>query len=162
VIRLVTIAALLLAAPLAVSAHTFHQSRTEISHNTKAGTLEIILQIHIDDIEAHLAEKLGRQIDLGAMPNTRSVVEPYVRQVFALTGPNGKPVTLNWIGAEVSRHFIDIYLEAPADPLPESLRNEIMNELPDQRNLVNLRTDNRPPGKTTTLTPSRTRLPLNY
>ncbi len=161
-IRLITIAARLLAAPLAVFAHTFHQSRTEINHNTHAGTLEIILQIHIDDIEAHLALKLGRQVDLGAMPDTRPLVEPYVRRVFALTHPNGQPLPRTWIGAEVSRHFIDIYLEAPADPLPKSLRNEIMTDLPDQRNIVNLRTDNHP-GRTFTLTPTRPNLsPLPF
>jgi len=155
-------AALLLAAPLQCFAHTFHQSLCEINHNTAAKTYEIILRIHIDDLEVWLTGKHGRQIDLGGMEDTRPLVEPYVRTVFALTGVSGREVVLKWIGAEIALHFIEVYLEAPAEPPPAKLRNEIMTAfLPDQRNWVRIREDNRGPGRSTTLTPKRTTIRLH-
>jgi hypothetical protein len=154
-------AVLLLLTPLVALAHTFHQSMCEINHNTAAKTYEVIVQIHIDDLEAWLTLKQDRQIDLGAMEDTRPLVEPYVRGVFALLNGDGREVALRWIGAEVGRHFVEVYLEAPAEPRAAVLRNKIMTDfLPDQKNWVRIREDNRNPGRSTTLTPKRTTMRL--
>jgi len=154
-------AALFFAAPLAFFAHTFHQSMCEINHNTAAETYEIILQIHVDDLEAWLTIEQERQVDLGAMKDARPLVEPYVRSVFALTDAAGREIALKWIGAGLGLHFMEIYLEAPANPPPAELRNEIMTAfLPDQKNWVRIREDDRNPGQSTTLTAKRTALRL--
>ena len=150
-------AALLVAAPLALIAHKFHQSMCEINHNAAAKTYEIILQIHIDDLEAWLALQQGRQLDLGGMKNARPLIEPYVRGVFALTDGAGRGIALKWIGADTGRHFIEVYLEAPAEPAPVELRNEIMTAfLPDQRNWVRLRENDRGAGRSATLSATHT------
>lgn len=138
---------LLLLAPAAFP-HTFHKSFTELNHNTAAGTLEIILRIHADDVEAYLALKKKKPIDLGSLEDLRPLVSPFVQDVFKLYADDEAPLALKWIGAKVGLHFVDVYLEAPAPKKLTRLENTVLIDfLPDQRNFVTVTVDNRPPGE---------------
>lgn len=140
-------------------AHTFHQSHSEINHNTDEQTLEIVIQLHVDDIEAYLTLKYDRQIDLAAELEPRKLLEPYINSVFALLDESGKPLPLKWIGVEIGTHAANVYLETSADPLPAKLRNAILADyLPDQENRVTIKTDDTAPGRTVLLSRSRTEL----
>ena len=155
--RVSTFLALLATGAALCLAHTFHQSHTEINHNTAEQTLEIVIQLHVDDIEAYLTLKNDRQVDLAAEPEPRKLLEPYINKVFALLDKNGKPLLLRWIGVEIGIHAANIYLETSADPLPAELRNAMLADyLPDQENRVTINKNDTGRGRTFLLSPRRT------
>ena len=140
-----------------LGAHTFHYSKTEINWNTAAKTLEIVATLHADDIEAHL-RNTHKQLELDRDKESESLVCAYTIQALDLT--QFKP---RCIGIKVNRDYVDVFLEAPINTPPKSLRNRILIEdLPDQRNDVECKKDGRYTGPRIQFNTSETRKDLRW
>jgi len=121
-------ASLLLLMCASLTAHKFHYSKTEINWNTTNKTIEIIATLHADDIEALL------HLDLDRPATAEPLVCAYTIKALALKA--------RCLGMKVNRDFIDVFLEAAIKTPPDKLTNRILIEdLPDQRNDVELRKD---------------------
>ena len=150
-------AAVALALGGALAAHQFHYSRTEINWNTQAKTLEIIVTLHADDIQAKLREK-HPGLELDRDPQAEPLVCAYTLDALRL-----QPLKPRCLGIKVGREFLDVFLEAPVAAPPASLTNTILTaELPDQRNDVELKKDGRLLGPRIQFNTSETRKPLRW
>lgn len=146
---------LLLCASL--EAHKFHYSRTEINWNSTAKTLEIIATLHADDIEAHLRQSHA-QLELDRDKQAEKLVCAYTIKALDLAA-----IRPRCIGIKVSRDYVDVYLEAPAAAPPKTLTNRILIEnLPDQRNDVELKRDGKLLGPRIQFNTSETRKDLRW
>ena len=132
-----------------LGAHKFHYSKTEINWNTTNKSLEIIATLHAEDIETLL------RLDL----DNPKQAEP---QVCAYTS-KALNIKARCIGIKISRDFIDVFLEAPAQAPPANLTNKILIEnLPDQRNDVELKRDGKLLGPRIQFNTSETSKPLRW
>ena len=126
-------ACMLLLICASLTAHKFHYSKTEINWNTTNKTIEIIATLHADDIEARLRQTHA-QLELDRDKKAESLVCAYTIKALGLKA--------RCLGMKVSRDYVDVFLEAPANPPPANLTNRILIEnLPDQRNDVELKKD---------------------
>jgi hypothetical protein len=140
-----------------LQAHKFHYSKTEINWNSAAKTLEIVATLHADDIEAHL-RKTHKQLELDRDKESEPLLCAYTIQALDLG--QYKP---RCIGIKVSRDYVDVFLEAPVSTPPKSLRNRILTEdLPDQRNDVELKKDGKFTGPRIQFNTSETRKDLRW
>ncbi len=150
-------AVLLLALCAPLGAHKFHYSRTEINWNTAAGTLELIVTLHADDLEAELRKK-QRQLELDRDKEAERLACAYTISALELDG-----VRPRCIGMKVGREFVEVYLEAAARRAPGWLGNRILvADLADQRNDVELRKDGRLVGPRIQFNSSETRKDLRW
>ncbi len=140
----------------AVGAHTFHYSRTEMNWNTAARTLEIVVTLHADDIEAQL-RKTHRQLELDRDKEAEGLVCAYTAGALGLGGAR-------CIGIKVGKDSVEVYLEmgVPGGP-PARLTNRILvEELADQRNDVELKKDGRYVGPRIQFNSSETKKDLRW
>lgn len=121
--------------------HKFHYSRTEINWNTAARTLEFIVTLHADDMEAFL-RKSHRQLEIDRDREAESLVCAYTLRALDLG-----PVRARCVGMKTGRDFVDVFLEAAIQTPPATLTNRILIEdISDQRNDVELKRDGKPTG----------------
>jgi hypothetical protein len=140
-----------------LGAHTFHYSKTEINWNTAARTLEMIVTLHADDLEAEL-RKAHPQLELDRDKEAEPLSCAYA--VKALDLARLRP---RCIGIKVSRELVEVYLEAAAAAPPARLSNRILiDDLPDQRNDVELRKDGKLAGPRIQFNTSETRKELRW
>ena len=146
--RLFTILAVALAAVAAfprtsqLAPHTFHASLAQIEFNSGAGTAEIAIRLFTDDLENALSGRSGRRIRMDVTPSAEQLTLAYLREVFELTGADGQPRTLSWVGAEATVNTVWVYLEAkmPGGLAGARVENRIFFELfDDQVNTVNVK-----------------------
>ena len=121
-------------------AHRYFFSITDLAINERSQSLELIHQITAHDIDNAIAET--KQIHFSvAHPNYENYIRQYVEANFQLHYA-GQPVTLNWIGLEVSKGKLFVYQEAAfTDPLVGlKITNSLLtNRYPKQVNTVNFR-----------------------
>lgn len=135
-------------------AHKFHYSKTEINWNRRGNALEIIATLHADDIESFL-RKTFPGIELDRDKKAEALVCAYTIKALGLTA--------RCIGMKVSRDYVEVFLEAPAKAPPQSLTNRILIEdLPDQRNDVELKRDGKLIGPRIQFNASETRKDLRW
>jgi hypothetical protein len=120
----------------------------DVNYNSSSQRVEVVCQIHADDLEMLLSQANRRAIELDRTPGADMLVAAYVMNQVAVRTSSGAPQGLAWIGMEVDRHFATVYLElkaAPGMPLPAAMKNTILlANLPDQFNHVQLKRDGRP------------------
>jgi hypothetical protein len=140
-----------------LEAHKFHYSRTEINWNRTAKTLEFIVTLHADDIEAHLRQSHA-QLELDRDKVAESLVCTYTINALDL-----KAIRARCLGMKVGRDFVDVFLEASVKTPPEQLQNRILiEELSDQRNDVELKRDGKLLGPRIQFNSSETRKALRW
>ena len=131
---------------LFVSFHEFHVTHTTIYYNADKESLEITVNVAIEDLERALEDQTVEKISIGSNAETESVdqlIEAYFRQRLTLS-PNNHLTRYQWVGKEVSQdlHNIYIYFEVVncnQNGKIESLliENSIFTDiLPDQSNIV--------------------------
>ena len=132
-----SVLALCLAAGPAL-AHRAHAGLTEIAPDRSGRVLEITHRLFAHDLEPVLFHKVYN--DWAQSPQGVARVGAYSAAHFALTA-DGKPLALDYVGAEPEGEFIYIYFTAPFPKgaarlgVADSL---LMDVLDDQVNLVNL------------------------
>lgn len=128
--------------------HPLHLSVSEVVLNPKSGNLEISHRIFLDDLEADLQERYGKQIDL-MKPSDPELVQElvgnYLNQHFRLQ-VNGKNVQTRYLGFEVEEDAIWAYMEVPKVRQISSINVQnslFFNRFNDQVNLVNVSVGNK-------------------
>lgn len=123
--------------------HKFYVSVTEIEHNQKAQSLQIISRVFTDDLESVLRQRYDDKIRLGKGSETLDIQEIFSRYINQKMKINldHKSRDLKYIGREYENDMIVFYIEV------ENVKNfqniKVMNSLlmdllEDQKNLVHV------------------------
>ena len=123
--------------------HPLHVSTSDISYNAQDNKLEVICTIFTDDFELALQKQFNTKIDLQrpAMHAAMDVlVKNYLNAHLQLkTGNAATP--LNYLGFELDKEAINIYLESEKMPSPKKIDVEVSllhNIFDDQINIVHM------------------------
>ena len=131
---------------LFVSFHDFHVTHTNIYYNAEKESLEITVNVAIEDLEHALEDQTAKKISIGTNAETESVdelIEAYFRQRLNIA-PNNHSTNYQWVGKEVSEDLHNLYiyfeiLNCNQNGKIESLllENTIFTDfIPDQSNIV--------------------------
>lgn len=123
--------------------HKFYVSVTEIEHNEKNQTLQVISRIFTDDFENVLKARFDLSIRLGEKVETPGVnahIEKYLTQRFSVE-LDGKPLKTKFLGKEYENDMILFYIEIPN--VKEMKKIKIKNTLlldmfEEQKNLIHV------------------------
>jgi hypothetical protein len=129
-------------------AHEFHLSKSTINYNTKDQTLQITMNMFIDDLELALQPTAGDTLRLCTRKervDAEDSIHTYILEHLKIE-INGKIVTPEFLGKEQSDDLAAVwcYLEVVDIPLfsEMNLTNNIMIELfDDQKNMTNIQLD---------------------
>ncbi|MCB9205074.1 MAG: hypothetical protein H6603_08880 [Flavobacteriales bacterium] len=130
------------------SAHEFHLSLTEISHNTENKTLEVSIKLFTDDLLTALQQAGAPKMELGTEnepPEANEYIESYLKRHFKLT-VNGKPTDFTYLGKEAELDATWCYVEVKDVKKVQSLEIEntfMLEAFDDQTNMVNLNINGR-------------------
>ena len=131
---------------LFVSFHDFHVTHTTIYYNADKESLEVTVNVAIEDLERALEDQTAKKISIGTNAETESVdqlIEAYFRQRLTLAS-NNHLTYYQWVGKEVSQDLHNLYiyfevLDCNQNGTIESLllENNIFTDiLPEQSNIV--------------------------
>lgn len=133
---------LLFIVPLfAFTAHKYYLSLTQIEYNSKSKSVEIIINVFIDDFETALNKTYSENFQL----NTKEEIKDSDTYFYQYLKDNvqfkidGKPVTYKYIGKEYDGDVVFFYLEIiDIDNVKEiEIDNSILiQHFPSQQNLV--------------------------
>jgi hypothetical protein len=135
------LAAALCCASAGALAHRFHTAITDLSHNDKTGSVEVVHTLMAHDVDALLAARAKRQVDV-ADADGEALLRKYVDEHFYLTGADGKRLPLKWVGLTAGVESVVVYQELEQAPLASVARvhNDILADfLPNQANTLNVR-----------------------
>lgn len=123
--------------------HKFYVSVTEIEHNPKAESLQIISRVFTDDLENVLRKRYDDKIRLGEDVETPGVEQLFARYLDQKLGVNldGKKHELQYIGREYDNDMVVFYIEVKnvKDFRDIKVMNTVlMDLLEDQKNLVHV------------------------
>ena len=125
------------------SEHAYHVSVTRMRYEATQKTLEISVRAFTDDLEKGLSLANGnRHFVLRDDDQNNPYVERYLRQHFALAGPDRKIRPFQYLGKEQEADATWLYLEVPFSGNPEGwvLRHDfLMEAFDDQVNMVNVK-----------------------
>lgn len=127
-------------------AHTFHASLAEVEHNAAEKRVEIAIRLFADDLEAALSRETGRRVRLDATPSVDAAILSYLAKHFVVTGADGAPLRLEWVGKELTVGTVWVYVQAaaPSGIVGARMRYDVFFELfDDQLNSVNLKDGSR-------------------
>lgn len=128
------------------AAHKFYVSVTNIEHNEKNKSLEVISHVFIDDLEKLLKERYDPGLFLlkdGEHPQAEKFIEGYLNDKFKIL-VNSKEVTLNYLGKEYDNDEVLLYIEVSnVDRIQSiSVENGILTDLfPEQKNVIKVEYD---------------------
>lgn len=121
--------------------HPIHVAVTEVDHNESEKTLQVTHKLFVDDFENRLEEINGIDLEIGLEKEHAQCddfIQQYVDQYFKMQ-VNGKAVKANWVGKEVEREALWIYIEYPNVKRVKSIHIEnrfLFEAFNDQKNLV--------------------------
>lgn len=137
-----TMAALLACASAGALAHRFHTGITDLSHNERTGSVEVVHTLMAHDVDALLALRGRRPVDV-ADADGEALLRAYIDEHFYLLGADGNRLPLKWIGLRAGVESVVVFQELEQSPLASVARvhNDILADfLPNQSNTVNIRT----------------------
>ncbi len=131
-----------------IDAHEFHLSKSTINYNTNDQTLQITMNMFIDDLEQALQPTAGNTLRLCTRKEKEDAedsIHTYILEHFIIE-INGQIITPEFLGKEQSDDLAAVwcYLEVVDVPLFSeiSVTNTIMTELyDDQKNMTNIQLD---------------------
>lgn len=125
----------------AFTAHKYYLSLTQIEYNAKNKSLEIIINVFVDDIETALNNIYNKKFELdtkGEPKDSDDYFFKYLQNNVRLK-VNDKPVSFNYIGKEYDGEIVFFYIEVKGVNSVHKIdvNNTILIEhFPDQQNLV--------------------------
>ncbi|RFZ85031.1 hypothetical protein DYU05_05350 [Mucilaginibacter terrenus] len=129
--------------PAAVAFHPLHVSTSDISYNTKDGQMEVICTIFTDDFETVLEKQFKTKVDL-SKPEMHTamdaLVKGYIASHLQVKAGNAN-VGLNYIGFEINREAVNVYLESPKISTPKKIEADVtilQSLYNDQLNIVHM------------------------
>jgi hypothetical protein len=122
--------------------HAFHTSITKIEQNVKEKTFEVSIRVFTDDLETALSKEQGhKQVRIENNDKNDVFVDRYIKKVFKVFMPNGKPIAYQYIGKELEKEATWIYIEIPNTQSVSKykIRNSVLLDIyEDQVNIVNI------------------------
>ncbi len=126
------------------TAHKFYVSVTEIEHNQKAESLQVISRVFIDDFENVLNLRYNEDLTLDSRDETvgaEEFLKKYLEKKIYIE-VNGKVAVINYLGKEYENDMLIFYLEAPGIKNVKNVlvRNHVLMDLfEEQKNLVHVK-----------------------
>ncbi len=123
--------------------HPIHVSTSNIEYNNKDNKLEVICTIFTDDFEAALAKQYHAKTDLNKA-EMHAAMDALIKQYIAANlniKADNSPAKLNYLGFEISREAVDVYLESEKIPTPKKVDVDVSlvyNLFDDQINIVHI------------------------
>ena len=93
------------------TAHPAHVAYAEVHHRPARGVLEVALYATIHDLEAALSRQAKRDVFLDETAGKK--LPAYLADTFVVTGADGKPRPVRWVGHEAKVHDAWLYFEVP-------------------------------------------------
>ena len=124
-----------------ISSHKYYVSLTQIEYNVKENSLEIIINVDMDDLEFTLNKDYDIDLKLTSnneLVNANTYFEKYLKENLKINIDHEKR-EFNYLGKEYEGDLIYFYLEIKNISMPSSF--QITNELllkyfKDQQNIV--------------------------
>ncbi|NVK51589.1 MAG: hypothetical protein HWD85_01550 [Flavobacteriaceae bacterium] len=133
---------------IAFSAHKYYLSLTQIEYNVKNKSVEIIINVFIDDLDTTLTKAHNKPFKLNSKREIKNVDNyffDYLKKhvVFKI---DGKAVNYKFIGKEYDTDVVFFYLEI--ENIKSIQEIEVVNTLlikdfPDQKNLIKAKVNNK-------------------
>ncbi|MBD1386294.1 hypothetical protein IDJ75_13495 [Mucilaginibacter rigui] len=129
--------------PAVTKFHPLHVSTTDVSFNAKDNQLEVICTIFTDDFELALEKQFHSKADL-AKPEMHAamdaLVKNYINSHLQLK-TTGAALSLSYIGFEISREAVNVYLESGKIATPKKIDAQVtllQSLYDDQLNIVHM------------------------
>ena len=135
---------LLLIPLLSFSVHKYYLSLTQIEYNQESKSLEIIINVFMDDIELALNKDYNIDLQLTTkleLENPDQYFEKYLREKLHFKVQD-QAFDFNYLGKEYEGDLVYFYLEIPniETPQPLEIHNQILLQYFDeQQNVVKLK-----------------------
>ncbi|QOD61644.1 hypothetical protein H9I45_04120 [Polaribacter haliotis] len=150
---------------LSFSAHKYYLSLTQIKYKSEAKSLQIIINVFMDDIETALNKDYKIDLQLTTkkeLKNNDVYFEKYLKDKLEFKVDN-KIQKFNYIGKEYEGDLVFFYLEI--ENITEVSKIEVSNKIlinhfPEQQNLVKSKVGNK--NKSVLLSKEETLAILNY
>jgi hypothetical protein len=123
--------------------HPIHVSTTNVEYNKQDSKLEVICTIFTDDFEAALAKQYHTKTDLSkAEMHTAmdALIKSYLADNLHIKA-DGASSKLNYLGFEINREAVDVYLESDKTTVPKKVNVDVSllhNLFDDQINIVHI------------------------
>lgn len=123
--------------------HPIHVSTTELNYNSQDNKLEVTCTAFVDDFELALEKQYHSKADL-QKPALHTAMDALVKNYLHdhLQIKNGNSTTpLNYLGFEINKEAVNIYLESDKTPTPKKVGVEVSllhNIFTDQINIVHI------------------------
>ncbi|MFY7670978.1 DUF6702 family protein [Tenacibaculum sp. MEBiC06402] len=126
---------------LSFTDHKYYLALTEIEHNTKSNSIQMIMNVFMDDIELAIEKDQGTNLKLTTKDEPKNVDDyffNYLKDNFKIK-VNNTITTYNFIGKEYEDNIIYFYLEIDNvnDVNSIEIENNVLTaHFPDQQNLI--------------------------
>ncbi|WP_460679925.1 DUF6702 family protein [Mucilaginibacter koreensis] len=123
--------------------HPLHVSTSDISYNNADHQLEVICTIYTDDFETALGRQYKTHTDL-TKPEMHKAMDALIKNYIGshvILKAGTAAVPLNYLGYEIEREAVNVYLESNAISSPKKLIADISllhNLYDDQINIVHM------------------------
>lgn len=132
---------------LSFSVHKYYVALTEIVHNTKSESVEMIMNVFVDDLEVALNDDFKIDAKLNTpkeLKNVDDYIKKYIENHFKVT-INDQAKTYTFIGKEYEADIVYFYLEITNIKTLNSIEieNSILTQhFEDQKNLIKVKANN--------------------
>ncbi len=133
---------LLFIAPFfAFTAHKYYLSLTQIEHNTKNKSLEVIINVFIDDLETALNDIHSKSFEISTKTELKDAETYFIKYLkdHVSFKVDGKAVNFNYIGKEYDGDVVFFYLEIENISTVSKIEIDntiLIDHFPDQQNLI--------------------------
>ncbi|MES2277724.1 MAG: DUF6702 family protein [Bacteroidota bacterium] len=123
--------------------HPLHVSTSDISYNAQDSKLEVICTIFTDDFESAITKLYHTKTDL-VKPDMHTAMDALVKKYIAANlhlKSGNVDAPLNYVGFEINREAVNVYLESDKIALPKKIDAEVTllhNLYDDQINIVHI------------------------
>ncbi len=123
--------------------HKFYVSVTEIEHNEKNSSLQVISRVFTDDLEKVLKERFDPDLRLGKKvetPGVEAYLKKYLEQRFTVE-VDGKPLEITFLGKEYENDMTLFYIEIPEVKGFSSIKVKntmLLDMFEEQKNLIHV------------------------
>ncbi|MEE9348421.1 MAG: DUF6702 family protein [Flavobacteriaceae bacterium] len=133
---------------LSFTIHKYHLSNTKVIYNSDKETIQITMRYFVDDMETAINTKENLAIELGTKiehDSTDVFLNNYVKSHFNIH-INETLKTYNYIGREIEKDIIYLYIEVEKIPTVHSIQIEntfLLSDFDDQKNVIKLSINNK-------------------
>lgn len=126
---------------LSLNEHKYYIALTEIEHNVEQKSVQMIMNVFMDDIELAINEEYDTDLQLTTkkeLANVDEYFKKYLEKHFKIT-INKNHHAYNFIGKEYDGNIVYFYLEIENITIINSIeiQNDVLiNHFPEQQNLI--------------------------